>query len=162
MAFVKVKAIIPKKLPFPKSPQVRAAISEVLDIRAEAVLKDHQKTAATWRKKPDFTIRKLNQYARVIGTKDKVWNWLDAGTRAHLIRAKNAKRLSFRVPFRAKTRPNFIGSSGGSTGNTRVFPLVVHHPGTQARNWTAAIQKRENVEFPKALSAKLAEINRRN
>lgn len=159
---VKVKAIIPKKLPFPKSPQVKAAIREVLDIRAEAVLRDHQKTVGSWRKKPTFKIRKLNQYARIVGTDNKIWLMLDAGTRPHLIRAKNARRLSFRVPYRAKSRPGFIGSNAGSTGNKQVFALVVAHPGTDPRRWTEAMQKRENVEFPKALRAKLAEVNRRN
>jgi hypothetical protein len=157
---VKVKAIIPKRLPFPKGPQVKAAINEVLDIRAAAVLKDHQKTTSTWNHKPAFDIRKVNQYSRVIGTKDKVWNWLNEGTRAHNIVAKRGGMLAFNVPFRAKTRVNVIASYAGGTGKTRVYRRMVRHPGTAARNWTAAIQRRENVEFPKAVRAKLAELNR--
>lgn len=157
---VKVKAIIPKKLPFASGPQVKAAIRDVLDTRADAVVKDHQKTTSTWNHKPDFTIRKVNQYSRVIGTKDKVWNWLNEGTRAHNIMAKRGGMLAFSVPFKAKTRVNTIASYSGSRGSQRVYRRMVRHPGTAARNWTQAIQRRENVEFPRALRARLAELNR--
>lgn len=158
---VRVKPIIPKKLPFAKGPQVKAAITLALDTRAEAVLRDHQKTTGSWRRKPTFKIRKVNQYARVIGTADKIWNMLDAGTRPHAIVAKG-RALAFGVPFRAKTRPGVIGSFAGGTGKTRVFRKRVMHPGTVARNWTEAIQQRERREFPKEVRARLAEINRRN
>lgn len=81
-----------------------------------------------------------------------LWTSLDkTGTRPHVIRAKNAPRLSFVTGYQSKTRP--IARSGGSgvaTGN-RVFARQVNHPGYPPRRFSETIGKRLRRQFTQAV-----------
>lgn len=70
--------------------------------------------------------------------KDQIYNWLNEGTKPHVIRAKNAPYLRFRVGgFIAKTRPGSLFSGPGSPATgPMVSKKQVWHPGTEPRKWT--------------------------
>jgi hypothetical protein len=107
----------------------------------EAFKKELERPTETWDHKVSFVIRfqaKGSSYVGVVYTSDKIYRYLNAGTRPHIIRARRAKRLAFfSGGFVAKTSPGSLNAGSGrraDSGFTR--PMVVHHPGTVAREWT--------------------------
>ena len=137
---IKITPIIPRgKSKLNSADQLRAVWGGLDDAKDEA-LKDFEKTDATWEHQAGFEAKKQAD-GYLIGTKDKIWNMLDKGTKAHTIVASK-RALRFRGGYKAKTRPAWIDSgAGGATGSV-VFRKIVHHPGTKARNWSTLIGKR--------------------
>lgn len=112
------------------------------DLVEDEALPLFEKTVATWQRQPRFMTRKT---ARGYGIEvDPLFpfNYVDKGTKPHTITARNVMLLRFTVPSRAKTRPNVITSYAGSRGNQWVSKRTVHHPGTEARNFSDIILKR--------------------
>lgn len=123
---------------------------------ADDAVKDMEKTTATWSSQPNWSSKEQRD-GYLIGTDNKIWNFLDKGTRAHRIIARRAKRLRFSSGFRAKTRPGFVGSqSGGATGGP-VFAQSVQHPGTVARNWSKLIASKYKVQLSRYIGKRIKE-----
>lgn len=123
------------------------------EIEREA-LRRYRRTTATWGHKPEFkalTEENDKGFEMLMGTDDAAWNWTDQGTRPHIIRPKTAKRLRFLAGFTAKTAPGSLTSGKGGSGGAVVFRLLVHHPGTRARHFTALIRTETNKEAPKIM-----------
>jgi hypothetical protein len=140
------RALLPKRAIIdPK--KVSRAIENSLTGIAQNIYIDFRVTTQTWRKRPAFTIKR-KAFERVISTDDSIYAMLDAGTKAHTIRAKRAKVLRFGTPFRAKTLPSRIMSQAGGSGSAMVFRPSVRHPGTKARRWARAIQRKWQKRAP--------------
>ena len=90
-----------------------------------------------------------------------IWQWIDEGTRPHIIKAKYAKTLAFPSIFRAKTKVNTVASYKGAHGGKTVFRQQVRHPGTRARRFTAAIQKKASPWIQKRMLRAAEEGSRR-
>ena len=76
------------------------------------------------------------------GTDDKIYTYLEYGTRPHTIRPKRAKALRFMSGFRPKTTPGSLWSGAGGSFGDRVYAGAVRHPGTKPRRWLPIIQRR--------------------
>lgn len=137
---VKITPILPKRK-LATGAQAQARIEAELDDAAKEAHGLYSKTTATWDTPVNFYIRKLKS-GRSVGTRSKVYTFVDKGTRAHIIKARNAKTLAFATGGRPKTRPNTLASYNGAPGRTSVFAQEVHHPGTKARAFTEAVNKR--------------------
>ena len=119
--------------------------------------KDFEKTVKAWSRKPKFEkIVSVDPDVEVlVGTDNKVYGYVNDGTRPHLIFPKKAKALSFRWggkgSYRPKTKPRFIGSvPGGPTGPKVVRPYV-QHPGTKAREFDKTIEKKWRSAFKRRM-----------
>lgn len=126
--------------------RARAAIKSALDKVAKDIKADYKATMQTWKKqKTEPIVANQGEEARLIYVNNKIYGYVDLGTRPHVIRPKTARRLAFRSGFTAKTQPGVIGSGpGGSFGSYR-FAKSVRHPGIRARKFSATIaKKREN------------------
>lgn len=134
------KSITPKRDPIGT---IRAdSISKALDRLTANILADFAKTVKTWSNKPDFVVedsRRGGNFRRAIYTTSAIYGYVNDGTRAHLIRPKNGKALSFQSGYRAKTRVGLIGSNSGGASGAYVQAKAVRHPGTDARNFTRVI-----------------------
>lgn len=108
-------------------------------LQAQQMFKD---TTATWTHQPSFEIEHENTGRWSVSTDDQIYQWVDQGTRAHVIRARNAPLLRFTVPFTSKTVPRWIGSRPGSRGNQWVSKKQVQHPGTKPREFRRIISQR--------------------
>lgn len=115
---------------------------------------DFEATTKTWKHKPEFTAEMDLEGPGptvMVGTDDPIYRYVDEGTKPHIIRPVHAKRLVFQGGYAAKTTPHVIGSQeGGAYGDT-VFATVVHHPGTEARDFTQDIQKKWQPRFKKRM-----------
>lgn len=142
-----MKVFIPKDLVV--NPQKLArAVTNALDGAAAGALIDFKTTTATWSHKVAFQIDKSRPDRRVVGTDDEIYGYVTEGTRPHVIVA-HGKALAFPGGgFRPKTRVKYIGSNKGSTGGATVFRKVVHHPGTEAREFEDVIAEKWQKELP--------------
>lgn len=123
---------------------------------AEEALRRYERITSDWKTKVTFHIRKLKGGVAV-GTRNKVFNFVDKGTKPHIIRPKRSRVLRFQASYKAKTRPGSLTSGGGgATGSTVFTARPVQHPGTQAREFTpriaAEMRKVYSREMRKAIS----------
>lgn len=105
-------------------------------------------TTQTFKHRPDFTIE-TSPGSRIVATDDEIYDFLDSGTRPHLIVAKSPFRpLVFGVGGSPKTTPRVIGSRAGTKGGTPVRALVVHHPGSAPRDFAETIKEKWDDLLP--------------
>ena len=148
MSIWEVKTIRPKYIIDPN--MIVNPIVNEMTRQGEIIERMYQRTVRTWRNKPKFSMT-MKRGARVwimrIGydpstDEGKKYFWVDHGTSAHMIRARNAPSLAFGTTFVPKTRRGVIGSSAGKRGGKIVRPKQVRHPGTEARDFTRTIYAR--------------------
>jgi hypothetical protein len=144
------KVFVPKSLiANPKG--LARAVANGLDGAAAGALVDFQVTTATWSRKVQFLIDKSQADRRIVGTDDEIYGYVSGGTKPHIIVAHGKALVFPGGGFRPKTRPRYIGSNKGSKGGAVIFRPVVHHPGTEAREFDEAIAEKWQKELPKTL-----------
>lgn len=154
-------AIIPKHVLI-SGPKATALIHHMMDNAAREATDYFGRTTATWKTvKVKFTTTrdKFTRTIRPTGSGATIYGYTDLGTRAHIIRARKAKALYFATGGTPKTRPNVVGSAGGAPGDQFRRAKEVHHPGTDARNFSKSIGKLMDKSFvarAKQLSKDLA------
>lgn len=136
MINIKFTPILPKKL---NETAMHAELVRAMKRGQTDVYKDFLKTVDTWENKPVFKneFRETgNEISFEVSTDDEIYGYVNNGTRPHII---EGFPLAFMAAYQSKTTPRKIGShSGGGSGET-VFATVVHHPGTEARNFDSVI-----------------------
>jgi hypothetical protein len=161
MPAFKLNAITPKHLPTTK--EYMQAMEKATRKVAALAMRDMQSTTRTWDHKPDFDVtvtRTGNDFVVVAGTDDKIYGFVDAGTRPHEIKAKRSKYLAFQSGYRAKTRVGIIGSNeGGAFGDTE-FRKSVKHSGFPGRKFILRIQRRRQVTMRQEVGQAIALVNR--
>lgn len=161
----------------PKSPKVlhdivRAEVAKNLKPIAEAAVIARRRVVANWKNKPDWQYRILVKpdAIRVIiqlkrpkalsggygGNTNDLWKWIDRGTRAHPITAKNKPLLKFQAgDYQAKTgaKPARYGGPGMVKNPQWVAKKTVNHPGFPGREFTQAINKDLRPKFNNAVDS---------
>lgn len=145
-----LQPITPKK-PIFDVPKFEALIAQATRTTVDDIHADYAKTVKTWKHKPTFyaTRRGTTWY---IGTKDEIYGYVELGTRPHIIAPRNpGGRLHFfRNGFKPKTRPNYIDSYAGMAATKgETYAKIVHHPGTEARNFSKKIAEKREKQFLK-------------
>ena len=138
--------------------RLRAALEDGLEDSAQKVYTNLQKPTSTWQTAVAFQIKAIAN-GRTISTTNEVYGYVNSGTRPHIIRAKNGKRLAF-GPSSPKTRPGSLDSGSGSRGPADTFRQQVQHPGTDARDFDKAAAKIAEAEFPKRMQEAVKEGTR--
>lgn len=125
---------------------------------AEDVKEDFEKTVETWDTKPEFNIREV-RFRWSVYTDDQIYAYVDRGTKPHTIRPKRpGYPLAFQSGYVAKTIPRVIASRPGGASGPMVFTYEVHHPGTEAREFTATIYEKWNPLIPERVDEMLKEL----
>lgn len=117
---------------------------------ADQIRRDFEATVRTWEKKPTFRVLRVKKGDAIhydVFTESAIYGYVDKGTKPHDIYPKATNptgRLWFRAPYRAKTTPNLLSSkAGGLAKNAKLYTAeMVHHPGTEARNFVKIIKER--------------------
>lgn len=110
-----------------------------------------ENTTRTWNNIPTFeAVQTARGWAVAV---DPVfpYGWVDQGTPAHQITAKNKPLLRFAGPYHAKTKVNVISSYQGGRGNVWVSKRTVQHPGIEARNFRDIIMRRVQSRAARAV-----------
>jgi hypothetical protein len=137
-------------------PGVIAAIQE----EGKAIKQDYEETTKSWNTEVTFEIKILASNSVKVFTLNKIYRYVNKGTPAHDITAPPGGRLFFMTPYGPKTRPNILGSGPGSIGTNLGVAQVIHHPGTEARNFSKLIAKIAKARFQKRLRAVLKNLNK--
>lgn len=105
---------------------------------------DFERTTRSFEHEVTFSDEEDSDGGRTVGTDDRIYGYLDDGTKPHEIRPRRKKALAFRGGgYRAKTSPGVLGSgSGGASGPVIVRRKPVQHPGTAPRNFAETIARK--------------------
>lgn len=129
---------------------------------ADEIEKDYKATVRTWKNKPTPTQEEVSDEATNVGVdeSEKIYGYVDRGTRPHIIRPKRAKFLFFAGggQFKPKTSVGVIGSSAGNRGTRDTFSKGVNHPGNKARKFTEAILQKNDRKLPKLIDLVIDKI----
>jgi len=131
----------------------KAEIERATTETKEEIKADFQKTTRTWKHQPTWFITR-HGYDWWIGTKDKIYGYVDQGTSPHMIRPKRqGGRLHFfGGGFKPKSRAGYIDSyAGAAASKNEVFTQEVHHPGTEAREFSVKIAEKWRSKWVGAL-----------
>jgi len=152
MARNKWTVTLEKKLP--SAARYSNAIKSEIRNRLKEVGKQHVKSRAkvvsNWspRTKPTFNSKVVvgRRISLRVAVKEKskpYWRWVDQGTKAHKIEAKNAPLLIFRRGGFAKTQANpaRFGAGRPARGAWVSKRVILNHPGTKARHFNRKINK---------------------
>jgi len=124
--------------------EIPDVLSDVAGEMGKEALRLFRGTVRTWRRKPTFqalTEVRGGDVSILVGTDDEIYSYVDKGTRPHIIRPRNARRLQFNSVFTPKTTPGSLQSGAGGSKPPTVYALEVLHPDTQARGFTDRILK---------------------
>jgi hypothetical protein len=123
-------------------------LSAALDKQIKPLLvKSHNLVVANWKNKPEFQTRKyiksdsIRMTVYPTGEAKEIYGYVDQGTKPHLIVPVHAKLLKFKTGYISKTlaRPARTVPGGGKATGPQVFAKVVHHPGSEPREFSKAI-----------------------
>lgn len=141
----------PIKLPkgkFLDEAKLKRAIKNTMTARAKDIKIDFDVTTQTWNTRPKFTISGRGVDAREIKTDSEIYHFVNGGTKAHIITAKNVPVLSFQSGYNAKTAAKQIASKQGGPYGPRVQTPAVQHPGTEAREFDLVIVEKWRKLLP--------------
>lgn len=161
MPQLKLIPITPKHLPSTK--QYMDAMFNGVQQTGSLIMRDMQSTVRTWNHKPSFYVVIHNsngQYAVIAGTNNLIYLFVDAGTKAHPIKAKRSRYLRFQSGYRAKSRVGVIGSQEGGAYGAVQFAKEVKHPGFKGRKFIITIAKRRQVTMRQMTEQAIAKVNR--
>lgn len=154
-----VRVILPPKFD-------EQALDKVLESEfkkyAPFLVKDFDKTTRHWKgDKPTFephakiTSTEWRLKIRLAGPKEgrAKWNYLNEGTRPHVIRPKGNYPLRFRTGYQAGSSPGTLFTFAGGATGPEVRAREVHHPGNAAREWSDLIVKDQQKPFERWMQA---------
>lgn len=142
--------------PYNPSKSIRTHIQKAINDQLATMQKDFQRTTRTWKTSVIFVIHKTtadgNTLRGSVGTDNKIYGYVNDGTRAHIIRPKRARALRFSTGYRAKTRYRVLSSSSGGSYGAVAYAQIVHHPGTKPREFDITIADMRQSDFEKAVA----------
>jgi len=158
MASISVRKVGAKR----KSPRMQQVIDGVMFQEAREIKKDYERTTRTWKTKVTFVIKKESDFRYLVSTSNRIYGYVDQGTRAHPIYPRRAKALRFNTRgFRAKTSPNTLVAYAGSPAKPpTAFRKKVNHPGFKGRFFTKRLAEKSRKRFAKKLQNAIAKALR--
>lgn len=146
-------ALVPLKSPKTSKPfDLAAVIDRQLDLEAQTIKREFEKTVATFETKVTFETDS-QPGERQVFTHNQIYFYLARGTRPHIIRPVKAKVLAFGSTFKPKTKVQVINSYPGGSSPPTAFAQAVQHPGTDARDFDEVIKARVERRFARRLQA---------
>jgi hypothetical protein len=141
-----MKLIIPKKLIADPKRMARVLTNGLNGVQKDIKI-DFDVTTQGWDEEVEFTTSSPSTWTRRTATSNKIYGYVNDGTRPHRIVPKGGGVLRFNAPFRAKTVPGRIMSGPGSAGGAEVFSRGVNHPGSAPRNFDKTIKEKWDKQF---------------
>lgn len=149
----KMKPIIPKHFRLDEK-RFKDAIEDALNDAAKQVKAAFEDTVQSWDTPVRF-ITYSREYEREVSTSNKIYFWVNDGTKKHKITVKGAKALAFRLGGAPKTRAGVLGSGEGNPGGAVAFAKYVMHPGIKPRKFNKLIRDIWLYKLPQLLQKAL-------
>ena len=123
-------------------PRIERAVRQGMRAAGDEAISLLEGYTKDWNPPPTFEAVPVSD-GIVVGTDDQRFEWVDEGTKPHVITPKRAKVLRFNA-----------GGGGGATGDV-VYTKRVNHPGTAPRNYTALVNKQMQDALPTIIASYL-------
>lgn len=160
---VMFKPITPKAL---KVQAIYDSIEKSAKVVEAGILKDYKEGTRTWEHKVNFnaelTINPNGGVSIIVDTDDEIYTFVHEGTKSHVIKPKQAKRLRFQGTYTAKTVPGVIQSREGGASGEFQYSTGVNHPGTKARLFSKPIFRKWKPFFERQMQRALDEGAKRS
>ncbi len=135
---------------------------------APALIKSHNLVVADWVNKPTFETRiavrpdKISMTVFPAGPNAGIYEIVDQGSPPHIIKPVKAKMLVFRLGYKSKTlaKPARTVSGGGKATGDVVFAKLVHHPGSEAREFSKVIAKDIQPQFKDLIDTTFRKVSK--
>ena len=141
-----------------KQRELRLVMHRALEEVGDEAIRQYGRPVSTWSKKPQF-VKEIDshgpEYELLVGTDDRVFNWVDEGTRPHVIKPRGPWPLRFMSGFHPKTTPGSMQAGQGGSFGSQVTARGVNHPGGKPRRFTEQVQKIINRFGPKVFRKRL-------
>lgn len=144
-----MRPIVPHHL-LTEPEKLMGAVEDALDKAAAEVKHEFELTVSSWDTVVRFNVLS-RKGEREIRTNNKIYFWVNDGTKKHVIRPKNAKMLVFMLGGAPKTKPGYVGSGPGRIGPVLAFAMKVFHPGTKPRRFNKVIKQQWLYKLPRLL-----------
>ena len=147
----------------------RKALEQALkDKVAPVLVKSHNLVVANWKNKPTFETRisvrpdKISMTVFPAGPNAGIYEIVDQGSPPHIIRPVRARMLAFNLGYKSKTlaRPARTVSGGGKSTGPLVFAKLVHHPGSEAREFSQVIAKDISPQFKTLIETTFRKVSK--
>ncbi len=147
----------------------RKALEQDLKEKVVPVLvKSHNLVVANWKNKPEFQTRiavrpdKISVTVFPAGPNAGIYEIVDQGSPPHIIRPVKAKMLVFRTGYKSKTlaKPARTVAGGGKATGDVVFAKLVHHPGSEAREFSKVIAKDIEPQFKTLIETTFRKVSK--
>lgn len=152
---ISIRVTIPKNIFL-----TQEAINEIASVQrtksAPEVRKMFKQTVEGWNHKPDFSITQRIAPSEISsrifssGPNSSQYALVNHGAEPHLIRPKNSGyplRFQHGSGYKPSTRPRILSSRARSNTGAWVKPMLVHHPGFEAREFDLEIAKQYTPVF---------------
>lgn len=162
MTLFQLNVVLPKHILSAKD--FEAEIKKAAKKSIQGARRDIVSSIATWDHKPkivDIEETTAEHYLIATGTDDKIFGYVDEGTRPHVITAKRSKYLRWNTGYKAKTRVGIIGSQPGGASGPPAYAESVNHPGFPGRKFAETIAKRRQKTFEQEISHGIAILARK-
>ena len=130
-----------------KADTVRLYALNGLRKAANRVKWTYQGVVSNWTHRPTFYTQEKGSISLaggtpsfLITTDDEVFKYVDRGTPAHTIRARN-RYMVFQTGYKSRTTPRSLSSGASSEFGPKVMRASVRHPGIKARDFSGVIAK---------------------
>ena len=130
---------------------LKNAMADATREAAKEIRRDFERPVRTWDHQPSIfeEIRVTPSVAEaLVGTDDKIFLWLDQGTRRHWIEPVRANALRFLSGYHAKTSPGSLQAGGGGRFGEVRFSKGHYRKGITPRRFTDQIQRRSDKRTP--------------
>lgn len=135
---------------------------------APALIKSHNLVVADWKNKPTFETRiavrpdKISMTVFPAGPNAGIYEIVDQGSPPHIIRPVKAKMLAFRLDYTSKTlaKPARTVAGGGKSTGPLVFAKLVHHPGSEAREFSKVIAEDIKSDFKRIIDNTFKKVSK--
>lgn len=141
-----ITPILLRSIPF-DAKRLERIIENTLEEAAKNVKIDFGVTTRTWKKRPEFEIKKPKKFERTISTTNKIYYFISGGTRV---------RYATMVPgFRSKTVVRRITPRKGK-GGVLFISRRIPRPGIEAREFPETIIKKEEKYYKRMFNTAIA------
>lgn len=144
----KIESALRQRL-YQQDKQLQADLKAVAETYALQLRSQHESVVRDWvhrttfRHRVSVSKRQVQSIVYPTGKHAKLYQWVDEGTKAHLIKPKKkGGLLRFRLGYSARTSPiaKFNVGTGRASGRW-TSARIVHHPGTKARQFSKTFNR---------------------
>jgi hypothetical protein len=140
-------------------PIVDRHVREAVEDQQKRMVKALEKATSAWEKPVDFETNATNDEGATISTEDKRYQWVDEGTKPHVIRPRNARMLRW-LPGSNVRNEIARRQARADQRDVAMYAKEVKHPGIRPRSFTETVIRKRSRHVYKAIDDAVFDVIR--